>query len=391
MQAVHEHSIGSRARCERPDPGFEKVSFRSMLRTSLWAVFAATSLAVLAVGCGDDTTAKPVPPPPPEPPGRLPPAATEGAMTCGDAATTQAVNALFLGDTKRDGSADVTNGWKDYGFNLDGLTSKKESTNLCKPRAGGSKAAIYPDGNEGIDNAFGKLILPIILGLASDLSQTANESIKQGDFTIMLDMAKTGKDCTGAAGKLFAGAKLVDAMDMPLVPKFDGTDEWPVSAELLTNPMDPTSSKILFPQAYMAGNTWVSGTKGTVSLQLSISGFTVSLDIQNAYVTLDLGAGNASGTNGTIAGVLDTEQLVSQISKVAAAFDTSFCDPASPTLVSILNQLRQASDIMKDGTQDPAKECDGISIGLGFNTAAVKLGPVAKPSDPPPDPCMMMP
>ena len=124
-----------------------------------------------------------------------------------------------------------------------------------------------------------------------------------------------------------------------------------------------------------------------MTLQLTISGFTLALDITNAYVTLDLADGNKSGTNGTIAGILDTEQLVAEISKVAAAFDESFCDPESPTLVSILNQLRQASDIMKNGTQNPGAECDGISIGLGFNTKAVKLGPVAEEAKPPPDPC----
>jgi hypothetical protein len=317
----------------------------------------------------------------------VPPSAPEAGAACAEAGSTQAINELYLGDTDRNGTANPTNGWKNYGFNLDGLISTKTATNLCKPRAGGSAAAVYPDGDKGIDNSFGKNILPIILGLASDLSTTANESIQKGDFTIMLDMSKLGTDCTGAAAKLFAGGNLVDAMDMPLTPKFDGTDVWPVSAELLTNPADPTSSKIVFPQAYVAGNTWVSGTKGTVSLQLSISGFTVSLDINNAYVTLDLAAGNMSGTNGTIAGVLNTEQLVEQIGKVAAAFDTSFCDPTSPTLVSILNQLRQASDIMADGTQKPGVECDGISIGLGFNTKPVKLGGVAKPGAAPPDPC----
>jgi hypothetical protein len=357
-----------------------------MLRTSLLAACAAMSLAVIAVGCTEETKQTP-PPPPVDETGIVPPTAPEGAAACADPGSTQAVNELFLGDTKRDGTPDPTNGWKTLGYNLDGLKSLKTSTNLCKPRAGGSAAAVYPDGTEGIDNSFGKNILPIILGLASDLSTTANESIQKGEFTLMLDLSKLGRDCTGASAKLFAGTQLVDSMGMEIVPKFDGTDEWPVSPDLLNNPMDPTSSKIVFPQAYVAGNTWVSGTKGTVSLQLSISGFTVSLDIQNAYVTLDLADGNASGTNGTIAGVLDTEQLVSQIGKVAAAFDTSFCDPESPTLVSILNQLRQASDIMKDGSQDPSKECDGISIGLGFNTKAVKLGPVAKPGAPPPDPC----
>lgn len=352
-----------------------------MLRTSLLAAFAATSLAMIAVGCGDDTTKTP---PPPDETGKVPPAAPAGGA-CADPATTQAVKKLYLGDTDRDGTPNATNGWKNFGFNLDKLKSTKASTNLCKPRAGGTAAAVYPDGADGIDNSFGKNILPIILGLASDLSQTANESIAKGSFTIMLDISKTGKNCTGAAGQLFAGAQLVDAMGMDAVPKFDGSDVWPVSESLLANPADPTVSKIKFPEAYIAGNTWVSGSKGTVTIELTISGFTVKLDIQNAYVTVDLDAG--AGKNGTIAGVLDTEQLVAQISKVAAAFDTSFCDPTSPTLVSILNQLRQASDIMKDGTQDPSKECDGISIGLGFDTAAVKLGPVAKPGAAPPDPC----
>ena len=63
-------------------------------------------------------------------------------------------------------------------------------------------------------------------------------------------------------------------------------------------------------------------------------------------------------------------------------------DPNSPTLQSILNQLRQASDIMSDGSQDPAKQCDAISIGLGFTMKSAQLGPVAPPTPPPADPCI---
>ena len=282
MRPVHEHSIGSRALCERPDLGFEKVSFVPMLRTSLLAAFAATSLAMIAVGCGSDPVANPTPTV--DQTGRVPVALPDGtSKACADPGTTQAINELFLGDTNRDGTPNTTNGWKEYGFNLDALISTKTSTNLCQPREGGAKASIYPDGNEGIDNSFGKNILPIILGLASDLSATANESIQQGDFTIMLDISKLGTDCTGAAGKLYAGAKLVDGAGMELTPKFDGTDEWPLSRELLENPSDPASAKIKFPQAYVAGKTWVSGTKGTVSIQLTISGFTISLDIMKQY------------------------------------------------------------------------------------------------------------
>ena len=357
-----------------------------MLRTSLLAAFAATSLAVIAVGCGaDPVETKPTAVKLKHPP-VLPTEPAPGV--CADPGTTQAINELFLGDTDRNGTSNPTNGWKNFGYDLDNKASTKTSKDLCTPQKGGSAAAVYPDGTEGIDNSFGKNILPIILGLASDLSTTANESIQKGSFTIMLDMSKLGTNCTGATGKLFAGAQLVDAMGMDIVPKFDGTDVWPVSASLLSDPMDPTSSTVVFPQAYVVGDTWVSGPNDAkVSIQLTISGFTVSLDINKAYITVDLAADNKSGTNGTIAGVLNTEQLVSQIGKVAAAFDTSFCDPTSPTLVSILNQLRQASDIGADGTQTVGKECDGISIGLGFNTKAVVRGPVAKPGADPPDPC----
>jgi hypothetical protein len=84
---------------------------------------------------------------------------------------------------------------------------------------------------------------------------------------------------------------------------------------------------------------------------------------------------------------MNTEEFVQEIAKIAQAFDSSFCDPNSPTLQSILNQIRQASDIMQDGTQDPTKECDGISIGLGFTMKSAQLGAVAPPPPPPPDPC----
>jgi hypothetical protein len=45
--------------------------------------------------------------------------------------------------------------------------------------------------------------------------------------------------------------------------------------------------------------------------------------------------------------------------------------------------IGQASDILQDGTQDPTKTCDGITIGLGFEADAVLLGPAVPPPPPP--------
>ena len=50
-------------------------------------------------------------------------------------------------------------------------------------------------------------------------------------------------------------------------------------------------------------------------------------------------------------------------------------------------QIRQASDILKDGTQDPSKVCNGISIGLGFKVREVQFGNVAPFTPPGPNPC----
>ncbi len=301
----------------------------------------------------------------------------------GTGSTTFAVKKLYLGDTKRDGTPDKVNGWKEYGYDLDNKISTANATDLCKPRKGGNKTNVYPDGNGGIDNSFGKNILPIILGIATDASESINQGIASGSFTIMVDMEKLGSsaDYNPLVARLYAGADLGQA------PLFDGTDVWDVRPELLNDPNDIKSSKVQFATSYLTGNTWVSGSKGTITLNLSVQGFSLNLTIASALVAMDLSSDHKTATNGTIAGVIPTTSLVSEIQKIAGSFDPSFCDPMNPTLQSILTQLEQASDILQDGSQDPSKECDGISVGLGFDAATVQLGAVAPPSMPGPDPC----
>lgn len=300
----------------------------------------------------------------------------------GTGSVTFAVSKLYLGDTKPDGTPDLTNGWKNFGYDLDNKISTATSTDLCKPRDNNAPKNVYPDGNGGIDNSFGKNILPIILGLASDASAKINESISEGSFTLMLDMEKlgTGADYNPMVTQLYAGANLMAA------PKFDGTDQWPVVPELLNDKTDITKgSKVSFPMSYVTGNTWVSGSKGNVTLSLSISGFSLALTISNAVITGNVSSDHKKITGGIIAGILNTDQLITELKKVAGAFDPSLCSGA--TIDSIASQIAQASDILSDGSQDPTKSCDGISIGLGFDAALVKLGTIAPEAMPQPDPC----
>ena len=312
---------------------------------------------------------------------RPPGPAAEAPAPDGAGTTVVAIKKLYLGDTNRDGTANKVNGWKQYGYDLDNVASTATSTDLCKPRNNTSPKSLYPDGNKGIDNSFGKNILSIITALASDASTKVNQGITEGKFTIMLSMDKlgAGKNYNGVVTKLYGGSELGSA------PKFDGTDMWPVVPELLAVDSDITTAKVQFPGAYIVNNTWVSGGKGEVALNLSVSGVTLELTISSAILSMELSADHKSATNGTIAGVLPTEVLTSELRKVAGSIDASLCKGGA--VDSLIAQIEQASDIMKDGSQDKDAVCDGISIGLGFDGGIVQLGAIGPKAGPKADPC----
>ncbi len=320
-----------------------------------------------------------------QPPGR------PMGMTPGDGKDVVfAIKKLYLGDTDRNGMPDAKNGWKQFGYDLDGHITDctgnacQQITDQCLPAASGSPAVAYPDGNDGIDNSFGENILPIILGIQMDASTTINQAITDGKFTILIDVHKLGSksDYNPLTAGLYAGGAFPDGSPKP---KFDGSDKWPLLPELLNNG-NVNDPKVKFPMSYVNNNTWVSGSAAPVTLQLSVAGFNLELDIQHAILSFDMTPDHKSAKNGTVAGVLDTEQFVTELKQVAGSFDMSLC--SGNTIDSIVGQIRQASDIMKDGTAGaPPAVCNGISIGLGFDAGIVQLGPVLPKSMGTGNPC----
>jgi hypothetical protein len=291
-----------------------------------------------------------------------------------------AVSKLYLGDTNRDGTPNAANGWKQFGFDLDGTTSTATSTNLCKPALNASPQNAYPDGNDGIDNSFGKNILPIFLGLAPDVSQKVNAAIASGQSTVLLDLENLGAgvEYDPMVGRAYRGG------DLGQPPSWNGVDAWPVNADSLSAPPALDSAKAQSTQTYVVGNVWVARIAGDLSVMLNAGGFPLPLQIHNPIITMQLDASHQHATFGTIAGVIPTASLVGTIKQVAGAFDPSLC--SGPTIDSITSQITQASDILVDGTQDPTQACDGISIGLGFEAQRVTFGGVQTPV-PPPNPC----
>ncbi|MGH7280005.1 MAG: hypothetical protein ACRELY_00655, partial [Polyangiaceae bacterium] len=110
------------------------------------------------------------------------------------------------------------------------------------------------------------------------------------------------------------------------------------------------------------------------------------LTVHKAILTFDHTAA-AKADNGTIAGTIKTEELISGLKTVAGRISTQLCSGSA--FDGIAQQIRQASDILSDGTNSAGKPCDGISIGLGFTAAQIAPQTEAKsPSGATsPDPC----
>ncbi|MEO6420747.1 MAG: hypothetical protein ABIP39_15150 [Polyangiaceae bacterium] len=324
--------------------------------------------------------------------GKPPAKPASGTPTASTTEHNFAIYNLLLGDAPRGtGAAQSTTAWKKFGYNIDGKVSTRNSTDVCKVSNSGPKS-VHDNGDNGIDNSFGANILPIVLNTAgAEGPSKINQAITDGSFTIMFDVLglddSPTQTNTGLTAQVLAGGAF-DAVGKTK-PTFTMADNWAVRPELLSNKTDPKSSMVKFSDAYVVNGTFVNADQGSansdITIALSFSGVALSLTIHKAIVTFDhTQAGLAD--NGTIAGVIGTEELITGLKAVAGRISTSLCTGSA--FDGIAGQIKQASDIMQDGTQSADATCDGISIGLGFVAKQIgnpqKVGDLAAPS---PDPC----
>jgi len=129
-----------------------------------------------------------------------------------------------------------------------------------------------------------------------------------------------------------------------------------------------------------------------ITISLGLGGQTLPLQVRSATVTFDPKA-PGSVTNGTIAGVLATNELIAGLQSVAGSISTSLCSGSA--FNSIAQQIQQGSDIIVDPTSGavsnkPGTACNAISIGLGFEGVEIAVptaADVAGPTPVAPSPC----
>ena len=308
-----------------------------------------------------------------------PPARPEGNATTDSTDRTFAVNTLKLG---------LNNDWRKLGYNIDGKVSTGASKDVCKPAAN-ALTSPHQDGDNGIDNSFGAIVLKSLIDIQPDIQNLANDALRDGSFTIMIQVkglpTAAPSALTGLSGQLFAGGNF-DTEDAGALPAFDKTTDWPVLPAILKDESSVASgSKITFANSYVADGTFVSGDRLTVTLNLNFSGIQLALSVKNAIIT-----GKPSGSDmndGIISGYLVTSEVEKALRDVGGRLSLSFCGSAVDTFV---DNLKTSSDLLADGTTDGARECDAISIGLGFSAKEIanptKIAKVA-PGDTT-DPCL---
>jgi hypothetical protein len=298
--------------------------------------------------------------------------------------TTFAVHQVFLGETDRSGALS-SSAWKAYGRNVDGLVTTSASTDVCLLTAG-SPVANQNDGDNGIDNGWGSTIMPIIQTAASlpTPSTTITSAIQTGAPTLLIVVSGLTDDpaetATGLTGEIFLGASIQDAG----APAFDSSTDWPVLSTSLKDGQTLAGGAIAqFTSGSITSGAFTTGVvSGAVPWSIAFQGVPLPLVIHDAVVTFDH-ADPTDAVNGTISGVLDTQEFLNALQAVAGSISLSLCGSAFD---GIAQQIREAQEILVDGTNAPGVPCTGISIGIGFNakrvanpTTVVQAPPTANP------------
>ena len=309
--------------------------------------------------------------------GKAPDAGADAVTTtCDDAGACFAALAfsrVFAGDSDRNLITNA-NAWAQYGDDIDGKTTFASSTDVCQ-RASGAPAAVQTDGNAGIDNSFGENILPIVESVLgnSSLSLGWSTAIGAGQTyapILRVDGLGSAQDYASLGGGAMLG--------MPLAANFDGKDVWPISSQSVIG-NDATKPALALPGTMTARVYRSTPTDGSLPLLLFVGGSTVLLPIKHLVVHATIPPDNATATDGVISGLVTVADMQESMRQLLGTATTQVC--SGSTWDAIAAQIAQAADILQDGTQDPNKPCDAVSIGLGFEGTAIIVGQVQ--NDPP--------
>jgi hypothetical protein len=265
--------------------------------------------------------------------------------------------------------------WATIGFDLDGLCSDGTEMSV-RCRAPSSSAPPSTDGEEGIDNAFGDSILPLIIVARPDFEERAVTGYRRGlgAFVVRLDdwngepddpavrvaIVQTifgSGDMLDVVGEIEIGADslVVGGVTHPY-PQWDGDDYfWGRPDNFLLGDLE--SPRIVDEEAYVAGGTLVVELPGRTPLILGGNETDVLITLIDAVLTVELDPEGPSTGRAVLAGRWAIADIL------AALAPAGVCE-GTDDYASFERLLQLAADTY--ATAGAAGPCDAISVGLEF-------------------------
>jgi len=291
---------------------------------------------------------------------------------------------IYLGSQTSTG-VDSPTAWREWGFDLDGrctgVEQSRTGVETCA-RAKTSDQDVLIDGDLCRDNNFGARLIPLVKIGSAAFEDEANKSIVKGNSTwlIRIDDLDDGEDDAYAPGRIYQAGQIPKG-DPQLPLRLDGTDVRTVQSDSI-EARDIERPKLKMLTGYVRGNTWVSGDGDDLLLPIPVGGSgTIPMPLVKGRMTMRLAADHKTASGGILAGALPLSVIDTVVKPIA--IETGFC-PGTPLYETTLATVLKFPDVViaSPTLNDPDKPCDGVSIGLGFETAPI-LAPT-KVVDPPP-------
>ncbi|MFT3769037.1 MAG: hypothetical protein QM820_26655 [Minicystis sp.] len=264
------------------------------------------------------------------------------------------------------------------GYDLDHqCTCVNDAGPTCVPRVPNCDA---PD---GVDNAAAKLINLVATATGGGMfgSSYFSALANNGSWTLLIQVS----GYNGMANDPEVDVALFASPGrMGNLPKWDGTDAWPVSATSVMDG-DVTKPLVVSAGAYVANNVLVAAIP---SVAFTISGM-------NERITITMTAGVLTGTlqsqgngwhiaDGIIAARWHEPDIFTALSSYRNNSGKPFCTDAVISYPTAKATICNSLDILKDGSGPKSLPCDSLSMGIGFKADPALLGVATLPPAPTP-------
>ncbi|MBX3181635.1 MAG: hypothetical protein KIT72_12790 [Polyangiaceae bacterium] len=249
--------------------------------------------------------------------------------------------------------------WETIGYDLDGLCSKPPEHPVECMAAGASQPEL--DGQEGVDNAFGHVVVPILKVADADLQEGARKSQREGRSAIVVHLSNYNGFPNDPSVRVWLGQAreaIPAGATEPGMPAWDGQDSFYVVDSAFRNG-DLNEPNIDDDNAYVADNRLVMRLPDRAPFPFQTSNGTVVLTLTDAFLTGTIEA-DGSLTDVILAGRWAVQDILAAVELVGMC-------PSDVTYTLIENLLNNNADIRSTpGTGGPGAVCNAISIGLGF-------------------------